>query len=610
MKATVRLLSAMIVFGVATQVWAQQDEGRISVASVENAWRPFGYTEVGGLLGERLALWRGGRLWHVADDGYLLSGFESRPGSHPWQGEHVGKWLHAATLAHQETGDKKLGKKLHETVERLMAAQEANGYLGTYAAEKRFYTVPENKGGWDIWSHRYNLYGLLTYERFHPDTRIVETCERMADLLIETYGEGRNDLTHYGTRHGISSTTLLESIVMLYERTHQERFLNFAEHIVACSESNDQLRLMGTMLDGEDVSVPGEGKAYQLMANLLGYVWLYRCTGDEKYLETAVNGWKNITEQHLMTTGGPWSRKMPYNGNRECFARPEDFDPAKVCVETCSTTTWVQLNLHLLELTGHAQYAEEAEKAIFNHLIAAQYGEGVDWCYFTTANQSSRPYESEITCCASSGPRALEMFSHYLIGEMDGGIALASLVPGSVSLPAKLGNAQITVTGNFPFKPEIEIRFDASDGKTFPLAFRTPADARLESVHVNGKNVAPNFTDRGFHQVTRQWEKGDVLAIEFEYLLNSHIQSGQDKKKWIAFTYGPWALAQEIQDGLTLDEPFKGLHAQSEDPLMLIVPLEAPGAVPSVQIKGTKTTLIPYYLAGSKRTGSRTYFEL
>ncbi len=600
---------------------------------VENAWRPVGDTEVSGLLGERLALWRKERLWHMSNDGYLLSGFESRPGIHAWQGEHVGKWLHAATLAYEQTHDKKLLKALQETVERLLATQEPNGYLGTYSADHRFTAKPENvnitdivddisatkgkgkqpkakpKGGWDTWTLRYNIYGLLTYERFHPDPRVVEACRKMADLLIGVYGEGKYDLTKYGTRKGISATTLLESIVMLYERTQEDRFLKFAEHIVASSESNDALRLMGAMLNGEDVSGPGEGKAYQLMANLLGYARLYKCTGDEKYLTTAINGWRNIKEQHLMTTGGPWSRKMTYNGNRECFARPEDFEPEKVCVETCSTTTWIQLCLHLFELTGRAVYAEEAEKAVFNTLLAAQYGESVDWCYFVTANQATRPYESKITCCASSGPRALEMFSHYLIGEMDGGIALGSLVPGSVSLPSKYGNAHITISGNFPFKPEMEIRFDAASGKTFPISFRTPTGARLESARVNGKSVVPSFTDRGFHQIARQWKKGDTLAVEFEYLFNAHIQSGQDEKKWIAFTYGPWALAQEIQEDLTLDEPFRGLNAQSKDPLTLILPIEEPGAIPRVRIKGTNITLIPYFLAGSKTTGSRTYFE-
>ena len=97
---------------------------------------------------------------------------------------------------------------------------------------------------------------------------------------------------------------------------------------------------------------------------------------------------------------------MSYNGNRECFALPRDFDPAQADVETCSTTTWIQLNLHLLELTGQARYAAEAERAVFNSLMAAQYGEGIDWCYYTKANQDSRPYATRISCCASSGPRA------------------------------------------------------------------------------------------------------------------------------------------------------------------------------------------------------------
>jgi hypothetical protein len=132
----------------------------------------------------------------------------------------------------------------------------------------------------------------------------------------------------------------------------------------------------------------------------------------------------------------------------------------------------------------------------------------------------------------------------------------------------------------------------------------------LESVQVNGKTVVPSATDRGFQQVTRQWKKRDTVAVAFEYLLDSQIQFGQDGKKWIAFTYGPWALAQEIKDGLPLEEPFKGLDAQSIDPLSLLWPIEESDAEPGVRIKGTGITLVPYYMAGSKTTGSRTYFAL
>ena len=562
------------------------------------------------MLAERVELWRKNRLWHISDSGYLLSGHESRPGVHAWQGEHVGKWLHAATLAYEQTRDEKLAKRLKETVERLLTTQEPDGYLGTYAKKKRFYSVPTDKGSWDVWSHRYNLYGLLTYERFHPDDRIVNTCERMGDLLIVAFGEGKADITRNGTRQGISSTTLLESMMMLYERTRKERFLEFAEHIVQCSEKKSGLRLMDAMLKKEDVSGPGGGKAYQLMANLLGYLLLYKNTGDDRYLATAQNGWDNIKAHHLYVTGGPWSRHMSYNGNTECFALPKDFAPCEANVETCSTTTWIQLNLHLLELTGQAKYAMEAERAVFNALLAAQYGQrGIEWCYYTRANQNRRPYNDRFHCCGSSGPRALEMFSRYLIGQVEGGISFASLAPCSAVLPDSLGGAKIKVTGNYPISPSIEIRFEEADDKEFAVEFRDPADARLASVRINGQGIALSENDRGFYRIGRAWKTGDEIAIEFEYLLKSHIETPKNGQRWVAFTYGPWTLAQTTGKGAAV-EPFVGNDIQSTSASQWLEPY-APrgGTAPRFRIKNTEILLGPFYSAGSKETGSRTYFK-
>jgi uncharacterized protein len=545
----------------------------------------------------------------MANSTYLLAGFESRPGKHPWQGEHVGKWLHAASLAYEQTQDEKLGKALQETVQRLLATQEANGYLGTYAEKRRFYAVPADGRSWDIWSHRYNLYGLLTYERFHPDERVLRACERMVDLLSDSFGQGKADITRNGTRRGISSTTLLESVMMLYERTKAERFLRFAEHIVACSEKAPGLCLMDAMLKQEDVSGPGQGKAYQLMANLLGYLHLHEHTGEERYLKTVQNAWENIKTQHLYTSGGPWTRHMPYNGNQECFARPRDFDPGNTVVETCSVTTWVQLNLHLLELTGQARYAVEAERAVFNCLMAAQYREGIDWCYFTKANEDHRPFQDKITCCASSGPRALEMFSHYRIGEWDSGISLASLVPGSAILPASFGQAKIRITGNYPFNSKIGIRFEEAGAKRFALEFRDPGAARLTCARINGAAIALSKNQRGFYPISRAWKRGDEITLEFTYQLQCHLETPKPDQRWVAFSYGPWALAQTIDKDTVLTEPFIGKDLQSKAAAEWLEALPSQEDATSFRIKNTQIRLGPYYCAGSRDTGPRSYFR-
>lgn len=30
------------------------------------------------------------------------------------------------------------------------------------------------KGGWDTWTFRYNIYGLLFYEKYFPDDKVVD----------------------------------------------------------------------------------------------------------------------------------------------------------------------------------------------------------------------------------------------------------------------------------------------------------------------------------------------------------------------------------------------------------------------------------------------------
>ncbi len=636
MKEKMRFVALVgaIIWGAACTGVSEEEPGKTDT----HAWRPLRCSQLEGLLSERIGLWRRGRLWHMleAQDGYLLSGFEKKPGIHPWQGEHVGKWLHAATLAYEQTRDERLLKALQDVVGRLLATQEPNGYLGTYGADYRFTAKPENVsladladdiepskgkkaakrrptpfGGWDTWTLRYTLYGLLTYERFHRDPRIVEACKRMADLLIEVYGEGKYDLTKYGTRRGISATTLLESIVMLYERTRQRKYLDFALHIVAMSEANPGLRLMGTVQEGGSLTKPGEGKAYQMMANLLGYIRLHACTADPRYLETARRAWEAIRSQHTYTTGGPWGRKMPYNGNRECFALPKDFAPTLAQVETCSTTTWIQMNLHLLEVTGEAKYAAEAERVLFNALLAAQNHEGIDWCYFTKANSQRKPFEARITCCASSGPRALEAFASRLIGEVDGAISLASLTPCQVTLSDDFGNALIRVKGDYPIRPSARILFVEAKGKAFGVEFREPFGARLASVRINGKQAKAIQTERGFHRINRSWKTGDEMAIDFEYQLRSHVVKPHQEQHWVAFTYGPWALARKGARGEGHHEPFIGKKIASKDASEWLEPLPTKeGGLPTFQVKGSEVVLQPYFNAGGRDAGPQTYFKL
>lgn len=63
----------------------------------------------------------------------------------------------------------------------LIASQLEDGYLGTYPDKDRW-------TGWDVWSHKYNLYGLLAYYKATGYKGALEACQKMGDLLCSTFG--------------------------------------------------------------------------------------------------------------------------------------------------------------------------------------------------------------------------------------------------------------------------------------------------------------------------------------------------------------------------------------------------------------------------------------
>jgi len=94
-----------------------------------------GAVRIGGFLGERCKKNESARLLTKNED-EMLSGFRNRPGKQAWEGEHAGKWLHAATLAWAYTKSEALRAKLDRVASALIAAQQPDGYLARTPARR------------------------------------------------------------------------------------------------------------------------------------------------------------------------------------------------------------------------------------------------------------------------------------------------------------------------------------------------------------------------------------------------------------------------------------------------------------------------------------------
>ncbi len=253
-----------------------------------------------GYLGVRVANNEKNRLLGVNEE-ELLGGFRQRPGKQAWIGEHVGKWLHAATLAWANTGDAALRTKLDRVVTELLKTQEADGYLGTYTPDKRFGLFPGSD--WDVWVHKYNLIGLLTYYQHTQTPAALEASRKIGDLLISTFGPGKKSIISAGTHVGMAATSVLEPMVLLYRMTGDERYLNFARTIVSAWDEPNGPKIITTLTTEKRVDKTANGKAYEMTSNLVGLCELARATGERRYLEPVINAWEDIVANHLYITG-------------------------------------------------------------------------------------------------------------------------------------------------------------------------------------------------------------------------------------------------------------------------------------------------------------------
>jgi len=485
-----------------------------------------------GWVGSRIDANEANRLVKL-DPARLLEGYRKRPGRQSWDGEHVGKWLHAATLAWVNTGDAALRDKLDYVAAELVKCQLADGYLGTYLEKDRWTE-------WDVWAHKYNLIGLITYMRYTGNMAPLPCCRRMADLLCNTFGDtpGKRDILKAGYHVGLAPTSVLEPMVLLYRLTGEQRYLDFCKYILRAWEQPNGPKIISTLLTAKRVDKVGNGKAYEMLSCLNGALEYYRTVGDPQVLQACLNAWQDIVNNRLYITGA-----ASYG---ELFHGDYDLPNVDNVGETCVTVTWLQFNAQLLRLTGEARFAEQLEHVVLNQLFGAQRCDGAAWGYYVQM-EGKKPYSSTLDghCCLSSGPRGVALIPSFAWTTDDEGLVINLYDAGKGSLALRDGTeVRLTADTLYPGNDKVRITIEPKVKKAFMLKLRIPAWCRDSKAVVNGKTLQTQCATDGYMHIKRSWRKGDQIDLAFKLeprvIIGDHKNDGK-----IAVLYGPLVLAAD-----------------------------------------------------------------
>jgi hypothetical protein len=465
----------------------------------------------------------------------MLDPFEHRTApdnnDRAWAGEHIGKFLDAAANAYQYTDDRRLKDLMDRMVKRLIATQEPDGYLGTYTKETRW-------TAWDVWVHKYDLLGLMAYYRVTGDLAAYNAANRIGALLVDTFGDtpGKRDIIASGEHVGMAATSVLEPMVYLYQYSGDPRYLNFCKYLVRSWDQANGPKVASSIESTGSVFKTANGKAYEMLSNLVGLVELYRVTGTPAYLQPAVTAWKDIRDNRLYITGTTSS------GEHFTDDHVLPGDESAHVGEACVTVTWMKLTLELLRLNGEQIYADQLERTIYNQLLAAQDPRTGDVCYFTPLNGSKQP-SHKMSCCTSSEPRGLSMIPSATWGRYGSGIAILTYTGGHADFALKRrGLVHLISESSFPQSGDVLLHIEPDHNIHFALRLRVPSWTKSFTVDLSGSHLVGTPGD--YLVIDREWKKGDTLKIKID-MTASLVSGAPTYPDHMAVERGPQVLALE-----------------------------------------------------------------
>jgi DUF1680 family protein len=510
------------------------DKGAVALEPLSDA-----HFALGGFVGDRVEAnvthWL---LVAPQNNPGLLDMFARRDAGHPidlvpWAGEFVGKYLISGVQALRMSNNPQLKLTLQQVVDRLIALQAEDGYLGPWPKAQRL------RSQWDLWGHYHILLGLILWHEHTGDQRAWTAAQRIADVVCNTCLDTNFRVFDAGSHE--MNMGIIHGLTQLYRRTGNPRHLRMAQEVLQDFErAGDYFR---TGLAGQEYYRTPRPR-WESLHSLQGLTDLYRITGDDRFRRALLQHWASIRRFDLRNSGA-------FSSGEQATGNPYVND----AIETCCVVAWQAVMIDALQLTGDPTIADDLELATLNAILGSQHPSGA-WCTYNTPLAGQRvPSHVEIrfqaradtphlNCCSVNGPRGYGMISEWGVMRTRDGLALNYF--GAMEARLKLG-AGTAVTlrqrTDYPRDGNGELEVEPAEATEFTLALRIPAWAETPGAAVNGQTVA-DVKPGTYLKLRRRWTPGDRVAFRFglglRYEAGDLQQSGR-----VSLYRGPILLAAD-----------------------------------------------------------------
>ena len=399
-----------------------------------------------------------------------------------WRGEFWGKLMLGTARVADYLQDPALTKFVKEECHRMIALQDPDGYLGSYADKENVW-IPESAKPamraaygwntvWNLWNRKYAIWAMLMAYRTTGDRAILASTERQMDQWIEMMHRLGLPLfvTGQPEKVGLPSMSILKPLLMLYAETGKKTYLDYAKEMLPDWDRADgacpNFFRNADRADALHTWYPNPSrwaKSYEMMSCLAGLLEYTRLTGDARALETVRKIYDNLLRTELNVLGDVGYVDQFYGAATQPNAS----------TEVCDTIHWIRLSLDLYLMTGDVRYCDAIELAYFNAFLAGVYRDGT-WGAFAVRGTACHETDRQCGyaynhCCVNNVPRTFMDMAEGTVTRDRAGVFHVNFYQDAT---VTLDGVDFAISGNYPVGNVVTVKVSDPAAK---VVFRTPA---------------------------------------------------------------------------------------------------------------------------------------
>jgi DUF1680 family protein len=406
----------------------------------------------------------------------------------------VYKVIEGAAYALMHERDPKLEAYVDELIDRIVAAQQEDGYLNTY------FTLTPSEERWSNCRVRHELYcaghlleAAIAHYQATGKRNLLDPTLKFIDHIDATFGPGK--------KLDIPGHEEIElALVKLYHLTGEERYLKLAEFFV-----EQRGRANGRELYGEycqDHAPVREhtkivGHAVRAMYLYSGVADIAAITGDQGYIDMMNRIWRDTIDSKMYITGGIGSSQ-----SNEGFTDAYDLPNDTAYCETCAAIALCFWSHRLNLLHADAKYADVLERVLYNGALSGLSLDGKLFFYenplASRGNHHRQPWY-RCACCPSNIVRFIPSIGEYAYAHADDTIYVNLYVGGTADVKlADDRTIKLTQETRYPWDGSIKLTLQPDGPQGFDLCLRIPGWSHGARLKLNGKPIDHPDVQRGY----------------------------------------------------------------------------------------------------------------